>query len=196
MTLTAHAISQPVVLYRALAGAPDERATPWRRVLLLALVLGCTVSALASGRLSIRLMLDGVVSFAFVPVVEVAAFTVVFWRVRPLVRYARALDLFLIANAPWLVWCVGQMALGYLFWPNPTLIPQTDGAWATAIVLLVPTLAWSAYMDFAFFRTVLGTASRAAVGYLLLFRVIAWTTALLYFVGIALWPDVVTWITR
>jgi hypothetical protein len=51
-----------------------------RRPLLLAFTLGCAVSLLASGRLSARLIVDGAVSFAFVPVFEVLAFAALYRR--------------------------------------------------------------------------------------------------------------------
>jgi hypothetical protein len=48
--------------------------TLWRRPLLLAFVLGCGVSLLASGRFTLRLVVDGTISFAFVPLCELVAF--------------------------------------------------------------------------------------------------------------------------
>ena len=49
-----------------------------RRPLLLAFVLGCGVSLLASGRFTPRLVVDGTLSFAFVPVCELIAYAIVY----------------------------------------------------------------------------------------------------------------------
>ena len=48
-----------------------------RRPLLLAFRLGCGVSIVASGRFTLRLIVDGTVSFAFVPLCELIAFVIV-----------------------------------------------------------------------------------------------------------------------
>ena len=52
--------------------------TLWRRPVLLAFVLGCGVSLLASGRFTLRLVVDGTLSFAFVPLCELVAFAIVY----------------------------------------------------------------------------------------------------------------------
>ena len=48
-----------------------------RKPLLLLFVLGCGVSAMASGRFSMRLIVDGAVSFAFLPALELLALAIV-----------------------------------------------------------------------------------------------------------------------
>ena len=61
-----------------------------RRPLLLLLVLGCGVSMEVSGRFSLRLIVDGMVSFAFVPIAEVGSLALV-WRLNGrLLPFARA----------------------------------------------------------------------------------------------------------
>ena len=78
------------------------------RLSFLLLVLGCTVSLGASGRLTLRLITDGAVSFAFLPFFVVAGFAVVYFSRadRPL-TFAGALDLFLTGLLPWLLWLLG-----------------------------------------------------------------------------------------
>src|SRR2546426_10870999 len=77
-----------------------------RKPAVLAFVLGCTVSIVASGRLSLRLIADGAVSFAFVPLVEMGALAAVYRAGRRPISFARAVDLFFAGNAPWLLWLV------------------------------------------------------------------------------------------
>src|SRR5262245_50321610 len=75
-----------------------------RRALLLAFMLGCGVSLLASGRFTLRLIVDGTLSFAFVPLCELAAYAVVFRVQRGARPFARAADRYFAGNAAWLWW--------------------------------------------------------------------------------------------
>ena len=54
-----------------------------RRPLFLAFVLGCGVSMLGSGRLTLRLIADGALSFAFVPLAELLGFVIAYSKSRP-----------------------------------------------------------------------------------------------------------------
>ena len=98
-------LMNPAAAFRELTA--ERAGGAWvmlRRPLLLALVAGCTVSLQASGRLSTRLVADGIVSFAFLPFFEIVALAVVYARGPRRVPFARAADAFFAANAPWLVW--------------------------------------------------------------------------------------------
>jgi hypothetical protein len=52
---------------RRMSSLQDRVIILGRRPLLLAFLLGCSVSMLASGRFTLRLIVDGTLSFAFVP---------------------------------------------------------------------------------------------------------------------------------
>ncbi len=162
-----------------------------RRPLLLAFTCGCAVSLLASGRLSARLIVDGAVSFGFLPVFEVAALAAVYQRSRGQVPFARAADLFFAGNAPWLLWIVVLATLGGALspkWIVTLSIPPT--AWIS-LGSLVPIIAWSAYIDFHFFREVLQRPAGGAVGHVALVRAVGWSGAIVYFLGYAIWPEIV-----
>jgi len=156
-----------------------------RKPLLLAFVLGCAVAALASGRLSVRLIVDGAMSFAFVPAIELAAFATVYWTGRRRrIPFARALDLFFAGNAPWLLWIVVVLALGSVVPPrqiSPWILP-------VLVASLIP-IVWSAYIDFHFFREVMGRPARGAVRDLVIHRALGWVAATVYFLGIAIWSE-------
>ena len=163
-----------------------------RKPLLLVFSLGCGVSALVSGRFSVRLILDGAISFAFVPAIEMATFAAVLWiggrrtqaaRRMPL---ARAVDLFFSGNTPWLLWIAVLAALG-------GVVPPTQvGPWIfSALLAAIVPIAWSAYLDFHFFRDVMSRPSGGAAWDLVLFRAIAWSGATAYFFGIAIWAEIV-----
>lgn len=108
-----------------------------RQLLLLLLVLGSVVSLLASGRLSVRLIVDGAASFAFIPALEILALYVVTRRWRERESFRAVLRSFLAGNAPWLYWLV---AIGALFSAVP---PRTIG------FVLIDSVAASAIVPFA-----------------------------------------------
>jgi hypothetical protein len=157
-------------------------------VLLLELTLGCFVSALASGRFSMRLIADGAISCAFIPAIEIAAFALV-WALRtgrPL-PFRRALDHFLSGNAPWLLWLTGVGVLTSLIASHhvePWLLPVSLSA-------VVPA-AWSIRADVRFFGDVLERSRRQSVGDAAIFRAVAWPAATIYFLGIAIWTELPT----
>jgi hypothetical protein len=182
----ARALLQPAAAYRELA-AHDAPAFVFGRPLLLAFVLGCTVSLVASGRLSVRLVADGAVSFAFLPVCCVAGFAIVYFRRRDCPPpFARALDIFLSGQLPWLLWLIALAGLCSVVPPRglgPWLLPLE-------VSIAIPAV-WSGVADFHFFRQVMARAPRAAVLDLLLYRAVAWTAAAAYFFGIAIWYEVI-----
>lgn len=164
-----------------------------RRPLLLAFVLGCALSLVASGRVSVRLILDGAISFAFVPVIEAAAFAIVHRFGARRMRLARAMDLFFATNGPWLLLAVVLAALVALQPPRaipPWTVPPKIRVVAAVLAL---TIAWSAYRDFIFFRDTLRRSAAAAVRDLVLLRAIAWPCGIAYFFGYAIWPLIVSW---
>jgi hypothetical protein len=177
---------RPASTYRELARLENRRAAAARPLLLL-FVLGCVVSLIASGRLSVRLIADGSLSFAFLPAFAVAGFAIVYVvrRDRP-AAFGRALDLFLIGQMPWLIWLIVFASVGTI------VEPRRIGPWLRRLEwsLIVP-FVWTAIIDFHFFKQVMARASGAAVLDLVLYRAIAWGAATLYFFGIAIWYEVV-----
>jgi len=172
---------------------PRDRWLLFRRPLLLVFFLGCGVSLLASGRLTPRLILDGAISFAFVPVLEAAAFAIVYRLAARShgVPFARAMDLFFATNVPWLMMLVALAALA-VFQPQRQVatwsVPPKLWLLAGAAVL---TIAWSAWLDFAFFRSTLRRSPKAAARDVIVMRGIAWTLGAVYFLGFAIWPSIV-----
>jgi hypothetical protein len=169
--------------------------TAVRRPLLLAFVFGCVVSLAACGRVTLRLIVDGAVSFAFVPIVEAMAFAVVGLSGAG-GSFGERLDRFFATNAPWLFVLAGLAALC-------VIVPPIDlGVWLVLprawllIAIAVCAIAWSALLDVAFFRDVLRLPPAAAIRRAIVFRLIAWPAAVLYFFGFAIWPLAVAWMHR
>jgi hypothetical protein len=195
--------------YRDLALRRMEHRWAGRRPALLLFSLGALVSVLVSGRFSVRVIVDGALSFAFVPATEIAAFAVVFGLITRRARldtnlaaappggitFGRALDLFFVGNAPWLLWFVIVAAAGSVVPPReigPWIIPALYGSIATAV--------WAAYLDFHFFRQVMRRTAADALRDVALHHAFGWTAALAYFFGIAIWsetlPEIIRWIRK
>lgn len=147
-----------------------------RRPLLLALVLGCGISVLVSGRFTVRLIADGALSFAFVPVCELAALAVVFHLRRAPIAFAQAVDRFFAANTPWLWWLLGIMAA-------VALLPPTRHGSLMAPLLITMTIpiAISVAYDLRFCREVIGSTRRGAILDVVILRLVAWSGVTAYF---------------
>jgi hypothetical protein len=193
-SLETRALIGPATTFRA--AADEQTAGAWRllrRPLLLAMFFGCTVSLQASGRLSARLVADGIVSFAFIPIFEILSLAVVYRRGQRRVLFAQAVDLFFVANTPWLLWLLAFAAVRSLQTPlQATALPDW---WVRTLLLsVVPTASWSAYIDLQFFRTVLPRQEGSAARDLILQRTISWTCILGWYLGHELWEYVAVWI--
>ena len=191
LSVEARVLLQPAAVFHMLAPGPGGGV--WmlvRRPLLLAFVLGWLVSLQASGRLSARLIADGVLSFAFVPLFELAALAAVYRLAPRATSFARAVDLFFAANAPWLLWMIAFATLRCLQTPGQASAPPIFLMWILELSL-VPVAAWSAWIDLQFFREVLPRPSASPARDLILQRAIGWTATIGYFFGYAIWPYVV-----
>jgi len=188
----ARVLLRPAVSFRDLAQSDRERARLARRLLLLLFMLGCTVSALASGRFTLRLLVDGAISFAFIPAIELIALAVVLamGRRRPL-PYRNAASLFLAGNGIWLCWLIFLAVYGIL---TPT--SNARYWWIVFDVTCFVPLAWSLVTDFHFFREVSGRSSAGAAIDVVIVRAIGWTTFLAYFFGIAIHGQILPVIER
>jgi hypothetical protein len=189
----ARVLLRPAATYRELAAVDRGSGSFYRRPLFLAFVLGCAASAFGSGRFSADLIVDGAVSWAFVPASEVVAFGVVFWlglRRAHLsddqpVPFRRLLDVFLVANAPWLAWAIGVMSLAIV------IPPRQFGTWFMPVIYtMVVPMIWAAYLDYQFFRLFARQPSRRAIGNVVIVRVICWLLTTWYFAGLVLVTEI------
>ena len=187
-TPEASVLVRPAATFRELAQEREDGM--WvlvRRPLLLVLVIGCVVALQAGGRLSVRLIADGILSFAFAPLFEIVSLAIIarFGR-RPL-PFARLSDLFFVGNAPWLLWMFAFAAIRCFQTRMQATALPTPLFWGL-LGSIVPFAIWTACIDFHFFRQVLQRSRRRAAGDLILERAIAWSCGIAYFLGHALWP--------
>ena len=169
-----------------------RRMTPWlglKKPLFLAFFLGCTVSFLTARTLTLRLILPATIYWTFVPFIEIASLAVVYWSSHRKISFSTAVDSFFGGYVPWLVWLLGLCVIWSLFLPPAKAFDRTlavlwlDGGAALAIV-------WSAYIDFAFFRFVLGREPGSAMKNLALQRLISWGLILAIVGGPTIWSDI------
>jgi len=153
--------------------AATEPAGPWmvwRRPLAIAGLLGCVASLVASGVLTVRLIVPAALVWSYVPIAQVLALVAVTWRRRRAAPYARAVDLFFAGHGPWALFLIG-IATSLAFLPP-------EFGWTRIRIWLggmAGVMIWSAYLDFWFFRTVYRASPAAAVRDVVLVRAISWT---------------------
>ncbi len=189
----ARVLGDPNRTFREMAASPQRDVwTLIRRPLLLAFAMGLLLSLESSARLSLRTVVDGMISFAFLPLVEILAVGAIYLRTDRRLPFARVVDAFFVSNSPWLLWI-----LGFCLWRIPrTAVENSTFAFSTVIVILLTMLVpicWSAYLDLLFFRIVLPRRARSAAMDLGTARAIGWVGGLGYFLGIALWAQAVAW---
>jgi hypothetical protein len=154
-----------------------------RRPLLVAFVLGCGVSLMTSGRLTLRLALPATLYWTFVPVCEIASLALVARRRK--MPFAHLIDSYFQSHTAWLVWVMAFAAI-WAFFPAPTVyswVFQKSLLYASAGLVF----AWSAYVDFGFFRRVLGRPPVHAARDLAIQRLLCWAMGLAIFVAPAGW---------
>jgi hypothetical protein len=161
-----------------------------KKPLLLAFLLGCTVSFLTSGTLTLRLIGPAMIYWGFVPLIEIAALSAVCWNDRQNVPFPRLIDSFFRGYSPWLLWMAGMCAIWSLLSP-----PAKSLDWTVSIVWLdggvALAIVWSLYIDFRFFRSVLRRTPAGAVRQLALQRVISWSLIMAIIGAPTIWSDVV-----
>jgi hypothetical protein len=176
---------RPARVFRELAERPARPSAWWRKPAFLLGALAFGFSVTATGRFTVRLVADGIVSFAFLPALGIGGLVVVAGR-RPDARsFGDTIDLFFTGYGPWLVWLM-------VFATVNAIVPARElGHWIVALELsaLVPA-AWAAVVDFHFFRKVLRRTRTGAIGATVLHRLIGWIGLVVYFDGRGAWSEI------
>ncbi|HVG73054.1 MAG TPA: hypothetical protein VM819_19220 [Vicinamibacterales bacterium] len=151
-----------------------------RRPLFLAFMLGCGVSVLGSGRFTLRLIADGTLSFAFVPLCQLSAFAVVHRLQHSRLPFRQAVDRYFAGNTPWLWWMAALMVAAAIL---PAI--RAGSVLPMMLVSIPIPIALSMRFDWRLFRGDGRTRAQAAMD-ILLQRAIAWSLATAYFLGLAI----------
>jgi hypothetical protein len=164
----------PARLWPRVAGSSS--AHHWLTRPLFALFLyGCVASLAISGRMTLRLVPAAMLQAIYVPLLQMAALA---WVCRGALPLRRTVDLFYAGHAP-----VSLVLLGFGaawgFAPTGQAYGQM-GFWFWAALA---ALGWSAWVDYHFFRAVVGRGPAGAVRAVMLHRLLWWIPALAIFVG-------------
>lgn len=177
-SLDARVMVQPASAFGSAAARPLDGGlwTACRRPLFLTFVLGCLASLIASRVLTARLVVPTVMYWSLISIVEILALAVVVRR-RDRLSLEATIDLFFAGHAPWTLLLISVGAsLAFLPPEIGWLLLLRAWVWITMVVI-----AWSAYIDFCFFRFYLGASRAAAVRNVVLFRLLAWTAIIAIF---------------
>src|SRR5262245_57713598 len=149
-----------------------------RRPLLVAFVLGCAVSLMTSGRLTLRLAAPATVYWSFIPLLGIAGLALVARRRMS----ARLVDEFFAGYLPWVLWLTAFSGV-WAFLPPVDAFGHSGYPFVWELAAVVAA-AWAGFLDFRFSRRMLQRTTRGALVDVLLQRLIGWTGALAIFV----WP--------
>jgi hypothetical protein len=152
-------------------------AVGFRRPAIVLLVLAAMASLLATNGLTGRIALPAAFSWCFVPAAEVLALAAVTWRRRRALPLSILIDRFFAGHGTWtlvLIVASGILASvppGMVWWllTGPCL-------WAALLVII-----WSAYVDYCFFRFVIGAGRAAAGRDVVVIRLMTWTVVVWIF---------------
>lgn len=178
--LEARLMVRPKATYAALtAGTAGEILQLMRRSVRLALVIGCFISLTTTGRLSVRMVVDGFVCWSFVPLLNLALVSALAYRFsrRELVI---AVDGYLAAWGPWLAWLVGIAGLAVWLPPREaevwTLMPSP-----IALTGLLIAWLWSSWIQYRCLTVLWRVPPLGAVGLLAAMKLVVWGAILLFF---------------
>ena len=158
----------PRATYAALVHEPARATlvTALRRPLLVAAVIGVSLSIAATGRATPVLVAGTTISWSYVVLLQLAvAMLLVAPRARRTVGLARALDLFFAGHAPW-----SLLVLATAVWGT---LPVGRPLWPLAVLAAVPIILTPRIVA-AFFREVLGASAREARRLTVVQQAITW----------------------
>jgi hypothetical protein len=152
------------------------------RPAFLLLAIGWAVSLMTEGRLTLRLMLPAMLYATLLPALEFASLAVV---ARGSIPFRRTVSIFFASHGPWLLWLVAWSACWGLIPATIMYRHVLDGR-----LSMIAVFAWSAYLDYRFFRVVIGRSPLGAAHALAIQRLICWGPGLLIFVAPAGWQEI------
>jgi hypothetical protein len=184
----------PDAVYPQLVKAPADttRWTAVRRPLLMAVILGCTISLMTEGSVTARLALPAAIYWSFMPLLQVACVAISHRLIRPETSLPRAIDLSFAADGPWLLWLLAYASIWALLPPERAYF-QANIHWFWYGLAMVAAI-WSGYIDFWYFRAIFGQSPMRAGRSILFYRAVCWPIFLVVFAWSAGWQTVAGWL--
>ena len=176
----------PLDTYRELT--KERTAGTWRQALerpaFVALLVGTLVTMSSAGRVTIGLVVVGVLCWAFVPALQILAGAIIIRSARGrATSVARSIELLFIGHLPWSLWLLTVFgAFTFSTWPLSLAV--------LVLSTLIPTV-WTTAIVFAFCRTALGDSPGGARIRTMAHQAIIWTFVVSYLLVVSgLWPRV------
>ncbi len=171
-------------------GGSDGARFAFAKPIFVAFLMGCTVSLLTSATLTARLVIPATIYWSFIPLVQIGSLYMVWRHDRGNVSFRRLIDKFFAGYTPWSIFLIGLSLIWAFLSPHNNAVEA-----AIANVWLfggsVAASIASVYVDFRFFRLVLGRTPRRAGRDLLVQRLISWSTILFIIGAPTAWSEIV-----
>jgi hypothetical protein len=166
-----------------------------QRPLLIAFVIGCAMRLLASAPLSLWLVLSTTSYWAIVPLSGFLGLVFVIRSKPQEFSRAQLIDWFFTGHAPWLLWWTALATLCSLLSPvGAESLVFVYVKWVVAGTILV--IIWSAYIDYCFFRAVLGRMRSRACCDLAIQRLVSWSIMIAVYTFGAFCSEIATQVGR
>jgi hypothetical protein len=172
LSLDARVMLQPTHAFRLVASInhADGLWVAARRPLFLTAVLASVVSILTSSAVTLRIVGPAALYWTFVPLAELVGLFVVAGRRCSRVSASVAIDAFFAGHGPW--------TLNVIALAVTVSAVRPDEAWHLLTMVCLPitalVIAWSAYIDFRFFREFLSASRVRALVDVTLVRLVTW----------------------
>jgi hypothetical protein len=172
----------PFRTYQQLANETSN-VGPWRllaRPLFVAFILGTFISFTVSAHLTLPLILDGLLFWSFIPILQALIIAgVVALFARGEMPVSKAIDLFFMGHGPLLLWLLFISASIMFFSIKQIYLWPTESGWIIPVSLLVVWL-WSNLTSFAFLKSALNLTTTRAVASLLIYTFMVWGVIVSY----------------
>ena len=142
----------------------------------IAMVLACFVSFTTTGQLSIRMVVDGLVCWSFVPLLNLATVGVMASRFSHH-DLATSVDGYLATFGPWFAWVIG--IAGFSVW----LPPGEGEVWTIAFTALGIAQLWSSWIQYRCLVDLWRRQPRAALALLATMKLVVWGTFVVFFLA-------------
>ena len=171
---------RPAATYAALTTATSSGFTPvLRRPVRLAMVLACFISFTTTGQLSIRMTVDGLVCWSFIPLLNLATVGVMASRFS---RHdlAASIDGYLASFGPWLAWLLGIAGLAVWLPPGEG---EVWAMWPSPIAFMALAIAqlWSSWIQYRCLVVLWRLPRLMALALLAAMKLVVWGTIVVFF---------------
>jgi hypothetical protein len=167
---------RPGRTYKLLATSRPESGW-WvlvRRPLFLAFLTGTFVSITSTGRFFLPLVLDGMVAWSFIPMLQGLVLVAIILSLSvSKFRLSTTLDLFFMSHGAWMIWLLAVAGMCLFFPIEEFYLWPTVGGWGLPVSLLAAFIVTLSAM-FGFFRNVLDLSRLRAAMALLTYFVAFW----------------------